>query len=231
MNSIYSRLLPLVVSALLTALAGCNSTPVLRATFESDHVGRLPSLDLAGDPSGDMLWTTAGSAETLSVVSDPVIGSKSVQLTNSGSLVRMLGFVPVELSSSADTVYAYWTGVPRGGAAPLSVSLMAEHFETIGGVRFEDGQVFARTPTGSEAIGSYENDVSHVVILTHHREAGLFDIVIIGRSRASRSGIPVINATVAESRRPFLLIDFGDGSPDAQYVMDSVFISEKEPEM
>ena len=216
---------------LLSALAGCNSTPVLRATFDTETIGDMPSLDLAGDPAGDALWTTASSEETLAVVADSVIGSRSARFSNTGSLVRMLGFVPVSLSSSAEKVYAYWTGVIRGGSAPLHISLLAEHYETIGGLRFENGQVFAKTPSGDENIGSYDVGVSHVVLFTHDREAGTFDIAVLGRNRSSKSGIPVISEPAGNSLRPFLLMHYDGGSGDAQYVVDSVHISEREPEM
>lgn len=231
MNYVRPTTVTVAFVVLLAALSGCNSTPVLRATFDADDVGAMPSLDLAGDPAGDTLWTTASSPETLSVVNDPVIGSRSAQFSNTGSLVRMVGFVPVALSSTADKVYAYWTGVVRGGAAPLRISLVADHFEPIGGLRFESGQVFARTPSGDENIGSYETGVSHVVVLTHDRGANTFNISILGRNPSSRSDIPVINETAADSLRPFLLMFYDGGSSDAQYVVDSVFITEKEPEM
>lgn len=143
----------------------------------------------------------------------------------------MVGFVPVAVSSTAEKVYAYWTGVVRGGTAPLHISLVADHFETIGGMRFENGEIFARTPSGDENIGSYETGVSHVVVLTHDREANTFNISVLGRNPSSRSDIPVINETAADSLRPFLLMFYDDGSSDAQYVVDSVFISEREPEM
>lgn len=224
--------LPCVVLALL--ITGCASTPIFRANFDTDTVGALPNPNPPGNPVGDAIWSTAaGDTNMLVVVNDPVIGSRSLRFANNGPLIRYVGFIPVDMSSGADHVFAYWIGVVGATSAPLDVWLGDTHFSAIGGVRFDGGNLLVRTPTGYDSIGTYAAGTSHVMIFTFNKGAGTFSVSFLqGSHSASQEDMPLLSPAAGTTIRPTLYMSyFSGGSSSARYVVDEVIISEREPDM
>ncbi|MCW5557548.1 MAG: hypothetical protein KIT22_06935 [Verrucomicrobiae bacterium] len=230
--STLGRLLLLALAGVF--LGGCCSSPIFRANFDADTVGALPNSNPPGNPVGDTIWSTAsGDPALLSVVNDPVFSSRSVRFANTGPLIRYVGFIPIDASSSAEKIFAYWAGVMGSASAPLDIWLGDTHFATIGGIRFESGNVRVRTAAGYDTIGSYTPGVSHVVVLTFNRSAGTFGVSFLqGGNSSSSTDLPLITPSAAGTIRPTLYMAYlGGGSASAQYVADDIVISERQPNL
>lgn len=220
--------------ALGLMFTGCASTAIFQANFDADAVGGLPNPNPPGDPVGDTVWSTAGSSTTMfTVVDDAVIGSRSVRFTNVGPTPRTVGYIPVEASRSVESIYARWIGVLGSANASLDVCLCNGHLFPFGGLRFENGNVQVLTSTGYDTIGNYQSNSTHVVVLAFNRAAGTFNVSFLqGSNTTSRHDMPVLNASAPGATRPVLAMSYGEGgSSTAQYTIDEVVISEKEPEL
>jgi hypothetical protein len=217
------------------SLGACASAPIFRADFDNDTVGEQPNPSPPGSPSGDTIWSSSGgNTTTFSVVHDDILRSRSARLANAGSAVRMVGFIPVDLSSTADHVYASWRGVINDARAPLEVWLGDAHFVAIGGLRFKEGEVQVTTSRSDfETIGSYKSNISHFVIITLNKTQGTFGVSLVQRNNTvSRFDVRVLNLAAAQTIRPTLYVSYHHGGSDlAHYVIDEIIISAREPEL
>ncbi len=227
-----ARLLQWTLAAAL-CFAHTSCTTIFHADFDADAAGALPNANPPGIPAGDIIYSTAGGSTTmLSVVDDAVIGSRSLRFRNDGGFAKYLGFIPVNVSPSANRIYAYWRGVVGSSNAPLDIWLGDTHFSGIGGIRFDGGNVRVRTGSDRfETIGTYQPNVLHAVIFTFHKSAGTFSVNFYqGGASLSRSGLPIENATAGNTVRPTLYMSYySGGASTARYFCDDVVISQREP--
>ncbi len=230
---VHSPSIATLIVAALFGLTGCGSK-ILYAPFDADVVGTLPDSSLPGSPSGDQLWSTAGSDTTmLSVVNSPIFSSKSMRFVNDGPTIRYVGFFSKGISTSAHKFYAYWSGTMSPGSAPLDIWLGNTHFAGICGIRLENGNV--RLSTGADAyetIGTYATDTSHVILFTVDKLAGTYDVAFLqSNHNCSRHNVPILNASALATPKPTLYLAYFGGGGVVNYVIDEVTITMKEPEM
>jgi hypothetical protein len=228
----------------LALLAGCGTTRIFYASFESDTVGSLPAENPPGPPDGDLIWTSVGNMPAaLSVVGSGELATKSLRYANINipAYQRFVGFFSRPVSLAPDkTFYAYWSGRiyddPAG--SPLHVYLGNAHFLPMALLEFHNGTVRVQTSGGSspqfETIGTYTSGVQHFVVITVDKAARTYRVSILQRPVSISTGPrPVLNDSALGTNRPTLYLFYSqDGaSGSGRYFVDDVTLSEREPEM
>jgi len=227
----------------------CNSSKILYATFESDTIGDLPNENPPESPTGDLIYTSAGSSSagsgSLEVINANVLNSGKTLLYRNVNIPlwnRYVGFVSKEVSWEADrTIYAYWTGSidlePMGSS--LRIWIGNGHFLPLALLEFDDGHVKLQTGSGSnssfETLGDYNENSSHTIILNVNKTTQTYAVSIIqgGRTGNLNTGTrPVLNTLALETERPTLYMWFNQNkSGSGSYEIDDITISKENPEI
>lgn len=229
----------LVVTSMVALLgAGCGTTQIFRANFDSDRLHETPNPSPPGDPDSDYIfWYTADSdLSVVSVVYDGVLASNSVRFPNIGGNngSRYIGFIPIEVSPSATHVYAYWNGVAYISDEPIDIWLGWSYSRPIGGFRLHNGNILIRNSTGGfERIGTFDHGKSQFVLLAINKNSRTFDLTFIqGDNIVTRLGVEAIDTGAVDGTRPVLGMGYiNTRESHAFYVADNIIISEEEPEM
>jgi hypothetical protein len=235
----YHNSICLLIASLVTLFsAGCGSTPVFRANFDTDRAHEAPNPSPPDSPNGDVIfWNSyAVDPSMVVVVFDGVLASNSLRFANLGDIERnrYVGFVPIEVSTSAAHIYAYWNGVSYISDEPIDIWLGWNYSRQIGGLRLYNGEVLIRNGTHSfERIGAFEHGRSQFIMLTINKSSRTFDLTFVqGDNIITRLGVNAIDPETVDDPRPVLGMGYLNGpESSAFYIVDNIIISEKRPDM
>jgi hypothetical protein len=228
-----------VLLALL--VAGCGSTPIFRANFDSDAVGGLPNENPPGAPTGDLIWTAAGSLPgVVTVVNSGELSTRNLRYANVDVPLynRYLGFFSTEVTLAPDkSFFAYWNGhiVDDPSGSALDIWLGDGHFAVIALLRFKNGTISVRTGTNEfEQVGNYVSGTDHFILLRVDKSSAQYRLSFVPARGQSFAVGPrsVLSSSALNTSRPTLYAFYSeDRSGSGKYFFDNITISEKEPSM
>lgn len=239
---VFTRSAVFVWAVFLSALvAGCGSTPIFRANFDSDPVGGLPNENPPGAPANDLIWTAAGSLPgVVTVVNSGELSTRNLRYANVNVPLwnRYLGFVSAEVTLAPDkSFFAYWNGhiVDDPSGSGLDIWLGDGHFAVIALLRFKNGTISVRTGTNDfEQVGSYVSGTDHFILLRVDKSSGMYTFSFLP-ARGQNFAVgprPVLSSTALNTSRPTLYAYYSeDLNGSGKYFFDNITISEKEPSM
>lgn len=218
-------------------LAGCG-TPILRANFDTNTLGTHPGPELPGDPVGDSLYLSDPTSGSAVVVAAPSgLSGRSLSYRHSAPMAysRFLGFGGKEVSASAQQYWAVWNAIPQlTPNVPLDVWMGNGHFESLGAIRFLDGQVLVSTDArGSNftQVGTFTNGRVHTVVIKVDKPSATYRISVLGGAASVNTGTrPVLTPAALGTTRPYVYLWFGgEGVSSSTYTVDNVLITEACP--
>lgn len=224
------RLSVLVLGAL--ALSACNTTTLLDADFDADTPGRFPNPSPPGPPSGDAIEVFTLDPIALQVSAMGISGNSLLyRLAPDLNQATFIGPLP---SRRAPRYWAAWNGRAEDFTdLTPAFNFTFGNFE-IGLAMLEiEGNVFR---VGGTAIGDVVLGGVHTVIMMIDTAAGTYTVSIVqpGSSPISAGPAPVLNAGVVARAADIRLTVFTDNDGvayPATYLLDTVLITEAEPDM
>ena len=235
-----------LLAALLGTLTSCHSDKIFYATFEADTLGQRPNPSPPEDPTGDAIQIADDgnpNPETSQVLvrSLPAFSSKCLVYLNTvppPSLAAYVYFKPIPVDPArVDHLFAYWNGyIDLANGPALDLFLGGNHFSPRCGLRFQNGQVYTSTATGSAPIGPFANRTAHLVYIDVDKTHGTYRVLVAqprGHTLISPSQ-PISNAADLNTPNPILYMHY-ETSPNAPnptgglYALDNVTISTRAP--
>ncbi|MGC1507384.1 hypothetical protein [Ketobacter sp.] len=238
---LFRRTLPLLFIAQITILTGCDNTTIFNDDFSADAVGSAPSESPAGAPAGDQVYMSDVDQLSWQVVNNnffDAAGSNSLQYSNIAVALwqRYLGMISENTNiPSNGRLLAIASGRPSLSASGsgLDIWFGDGHFGTMCGLRFKNGVLYKKTGnTSHQTIGSYTNNVNHVLIFNVDKATDICTISVIAQGVTTDSGpINMWAPAVSDTTRPSLYYNYyQDVSSTSKYFVDSVSISYGVPE-
>ena len=225
-----------VICTLIALCSGCGSA-ILRDDFDADALNQPPAESPPGDPVGDLVYLSSPSSGSAVVVSAPAgLSGRSLEYRNVNvpTYNRYLGFVGKEITPSSVEYWAAWVGIPQlsNAASALDVWIGNSHFLALGGIRFNNGQIFRQAAGSSYVpIGTYTPGQRHTVIIKVDKAAQTYVISVFGGQSVSTGTQTVLNPGALSTLRPSVYFWFSEeSSSTSKYVIDDITITEACPE-
>ena len=225
----------------LAALLSVSCSKILTATFESDPVNGLPTKNLTGAPSGDVIEYHAAIEPRLTVQNSAVAGSKALHFTYNSIgdppplSAQWLSFRGI----GTDLTNTLWfTYVGQNNGTGVSIDASDGHGHLTARMRIsENGDVGLAQNIGdnySDVIGNVGSGI-HTVVFTMFTSTLKYNVTILKDAGATitaenRAMITDNLLTFNNPAHPMLsFLHAGLVSDGSIYAIGSVSISRKEP--
>lgn len=232
------------IAFLSTVLVSCQSSLILKSTFEGDAVGSLPTKMLPGDPSGDVIQYSADIESQLRVQNSATAGEKALHYTNSAIASGVsehgtwLGFRGVE-TNLVNPLWFMHTGKNVSPTGDVLIDVGDGHGNLMARMRIRpNGEVgLARNILDlyTDVIGTLGPD-GHTIIFTATPSELKYNITIFQNTGGAITATdkPMITKaalTFANPAHPTLSFKVNEPrNSNHKYVIESVTITKKRPE-